>query len=511
MASVTSDRRNGLNASAAVKVPCRVATTANITLSGEQTIDGVACVADDRVLVKNQTTGADNGIYVVSTSAWTRAPDWDGAYDVRKGTLIRVNEGTLSGFWYVSTSDPITIGSTSVTIAQASSTLAVISAFAQTLLDDASAGDALTTLGVTAFAQTILDDANAAAARTTLGVPADADVVHLTGNETAAGIKTLSSGLGAQYIQNCSMSASVAAKALTFALKGNNGSDPSASNVVSLAFRSTTATSGVYVIRQITSAASIVVPSTATLGFSANETGYVYVYLCDDGSSREIGVTKNAIFDESTLHATTAVSTSSDSSTVLYTTSSLSGAAVRLIGRITVQSGAVAGEWDNAPTRLEMWTPSMKKTGDVVQTVNTTDGSVSTTTTVMPYDDTIPQVTEGGQMLGLAITPRSAINQIDIEAIVYLATSAADGVVTAAIFQDSNANALAAASEAVTATNSHSAVPIRHLMTAGTTSSTNLTVRAGPTSGTLTLNGDSGARKLGGVFASYLRLTEIQA
>jgi hypothetical protein len=59
------------------KASCRVATTANITLSGTQTIDGIAVVANDRVLVKNQTTGAQNGIYTVAAGAWARAFDMD--------------------------------------------------------------------------------------------------------------------------------------------------------------------------------------------------------------------------------------------------------------------------------------------------------------------------------------------------------------------------------------------------------------------------------------------------
>ena len=53
----TTDRRNGVLASAAIKVPCLVATTTNITLDGEQTIDGVSVTSGDRVLVKDQTDG----------------------------------------------------------------------------------------------------------------------------------------------------------------------------------------------------------------------------------------------------------------------------------------------------------------------------------------------------------------------------------------------------------------------------------------------------------------------
>lgn len=147
MTSTSTDRRQGVNVGAAVKVPCKAATTANITLSGEQTIDGVSIVDGDRVLVKDQTTASENGIYVADTSAWERALDWDGAFDVKEGTLVFVTDGTINiGFWYVTTSNPITIGTTSVTIAKASSVLAVVSTFVQTLLDDTTGSAFLTTI-----------------------------------------------------------------------------------------------------------------------------------------------------------------------------------------------------------------------------------------------------------------------------------------------------------------------------------------------------------------------------
>lgn len=116
MASTTTNRRQGINTGAAVKVPCKAATTANITLSGEQTIDGVSCVDGDRVLVKEQTTAANNGIYVVSTSTWQRDKDFDGTFDVVQGTLIPVANGTTNGgqMFRVTTANPITIGTTSL-------------------------------------------------------------------------------------------------------------------------------------------------------------------------------------------------------------------------------------------------------------------------------------------------------------------------------------------------------------------------------------------------------------
>lgn len=64
------------------KDPVRVATTANITLSGTQTIDGIACIVGDRVLVKNQTDQTENGIYIVSAGAWTRSTDANSATEL---------------------------------------------------------------------------------------------------------------------------------------------------------------------------------------------------------------------------------------------------------------------------------------------------------------------------------------------------------------------------------------------------------------------------------------------
>lgn len=85
-----------LNTDSAFKTNVICATTANITLSGTQTIDGIAVVANDRVLVKNQSTPASNGIYVVAAGAWSRAADADAAIDVA-GAIVGVSSGTTNG------------------------------------------------------------------------------------------------------------------------------------------------------------------------------------------------------------------------------------------------------------------------------------------------------------------------------------------------------------------------------------------------------------------------------
>jgi phage-related tail fiber protein len=101
------------------KPPVRVATTANITLSGAQTIDGVSVVAGERVLVKNQSTASQNGIYLCASGSWTRATDWSTG-GVISGASVIVQEGTANGnsLWILTTDGAITVGTTSIAFAQ---------------------------------------------------------------------------------------------------------------------------------------------------------------------------------------------------------------------------------------------------------------------------------------------------------------------------------------------------------------------------------------------------------
>jgi hypothetical protein len=112
--------RSGLD----VKQSVRAATTASITLSGEQTIDGVSVVAGDRVLVKNQSTGSQNGIYVCAAGSWSRATDADSDAEVTPGLFTFVEEGTANADsgWVLTTNGSITVGTTSLAFAQFSGT-----------------------------------------------------------------------------------------------------------------------------------------------------------------------------------------------------------------------------------------------------------------------------------------------------------------------------------------------------------------------------------------------------
>lgn len=162
------------------------------------------------------------------------------------------------------------------------------------------------------------------------------------------------------------------------------------------------------------------------------------------------------------------------------------------------------------------FTPSASNAlaGSIVQVVNTQTGAYSSGTTVMPYDDTIPQNTEGDQYMSLAITPTSATNKLKITVVFnWCEVSNTFNSTTVALFQDATASALAAIGEETAGANLriHNNTFV-HYMTSGTTSATTFKVRAGPDqAGTLGFNGDTaGARLFGGVCASSITIEEVK-
>ena len=122
-----------------VKNSVRVATTANGTLSSAfangQTVDGVTLATNDRILIKDQSTGSENGIYTVNASgAPTRATDFDADSEVTGGTFFFVEEGTVNADnGFVMTNDgSVTVGTTALVFTQFSGAGQVIAGAALT-------------------------------------------------------------------------------------------------------------------------------------------------------------------------------------------------------------------------------------------------------------------------------------------------------------------------------------------------------------------------------------------
>ena len=147
MTSTTTSRLQGVVASLGIKAPVRTVTSDNITLSGTQTVNAVSVVTDDRVLVKDQTDGTENGIYNVSTGLWIRAPDFNGVLDAVPGVMVAISEGSGAGLLYrLSTTGDIVVGTTSLSFALMGELST--SAFGQTLVQAIDAAAALVLLNL---------------------------------------------------------------------------------------------------------------------------------------------------------------------------------------------------------------------------------------------------------------------------------------------------------------------------------------------------------------------------
>lgn len=149
-------------------------------------------------------------------------------------------------------------------------------------------------------------------------------------------------------------------------------------------------------------------------------------------------------------------------------------------------------------------------TGVIVQVVEATPNVTYTTiTTVIPADDTIPQNTEGDEVITVSVTPTNASNRLRIEMDADIVSGSGAIDCGTALFQDSTAGALAACIEQLSGAGVFRGVRLAYEMAAGTTSATTFKVRMGPGSGTMYVNGNSGGRKLGGISAVRLRVTEV--
>lgn len=220
----------------------------------------------------------------------------------------------------------------------------------------------------------------------------------------------------------------------------------------------------------------------SALSLTADTTYYTFVLLKDDDTAVDAG------FDDN-INATNLLADATDFDRF------------RLLGTLRTNSSS------------DIDVLNVYRTGTVVQVVNYETGAVATGATTIPKDDTIPQNNEGNEYMTLSIRPSSSSNILIVDVMIAAvnSTSTSD-TITAALFQDSGANAIATALGGRYFGNGFDTqIYLSHYMTAGTTSTTTFKVRVGAdNSGTTTFNGEAGARLYGGTLASGIKITEIQ-
>lgn len=153
-------------------------------------------------------------------------------------------------------------------------------------------------------------------------------------------------------ITNCSFTTSVAANALTVALKDGGGSDPSAGSPCKIGFRHATITTGTYAQVSATAATSVVVSSGSTLGTTSAAEAILYLYAINNAGTVVLGI-GNVLVDEGSVNSSTTEggAGAADSSGVVYATTGVASKAIRLLGRIRITE-ATAGTWATAATEI---------------------------------------------------------------------------------------------------------------------------------------------------------------
>ena len=146
--------------------------------------------------------------------------------------------------------------------------------------------------------------------------------------------------------------------------------------------------------------------------------------------------------------------------------------------------------------------------GTIIQSVLVTTNAYTTHTTVIPYDDTIPQIGEGDLLLTASITPTTTATRVRVS--VLIQSDSGVNMAQCALFRGAVSNALAAAGTD-NGTDALNQLVLEFEDVPGSVSAQSYTVRVGPESGTMAVNGTSGSRKYGGVLVSSIRLEEIVA
>lgn len=493
MTSTFQDRTGSIAGQLAIKAPVDVSTTANITLSGEQTIDGVL-TAESRVLVKNQTDAAENGIYDSSSGSWTRTLDFDGNRDVVKGCLVRINAGTIgAGKTYAVDSDnPIVIDTDDIDFVEwtvASSVTGVLLAMGSNVASSgtvdlgASDSDYVTITGTTTI--------------TSLGSTTTKNHVWVK----FSGALTLTHNGTSLILPTGANITTVAGDVAEFVrISGSNWqclsylrADGTAVNNQYLRTESNIASATTTTLTTATNVWAITGTTTIT-GFGSSASATYPVYLIRFTGALTLTHNGTSLILPGSANITTA---NGDSAVLLYLGSGnwkclhytkVSGKQIASIARSDLPDGCI------------------------VQRNYATYTANTDLTTAIPKDSTIPQSSEGTEVVTASLTPTSTTNRVRVTFSAWGVSSSGALAIIAAMFVDSGADAVQ-----VTMSTSPSGTEFCNLImhyeyVPGDTNSHTYKIRVGgETTGAVRLNGDGTGKVLGANTAAVLIVEEIKA
>lgn len=197
-----------------------------------------------------------------------------------------------------------------------------------------------------------------------------------------------------------------AAASATLELKGQSA-DLSSANKGSLAFRSTTVTSGETTLVDISSNLSLTIPSGATLGTTDGAQSRLYIYAINNAGTVVLGISFG-LLDENELHSSVAIDTDSDSACVLYASSSLENKAIRALGYIDVEP-TTAGTWSDSINYI--FSGIINEEQKIVSNSGSiTDAITSSSEEALSNGSVIHVVSKNNAKVLIALQPNSATN-----------------------------------------------------------------------------------------------------
>jgi len=432
--------------------PVRVATTGNITMQGLLVIDDVELDVGDRVLVKDQTDQKQNGIYLASEGRWFRAPDASWTRSINQGVTVQVQEGTANHdkTYRFDTQDPV-VGVDPIVISYYLSSN--LTEEMQAIVDSAAEQAAeLATQGAATVIEPLVDAAEAAA-------ESAADYADFARNNWAVLGPFTGTGAEEDYLLSI---------------------DPGSPNNMFVIVGGVGQLSGSYELVHADDDAFIRINVPEDVPFEVRVSNAIPVGTPADGS-----VTTAKLADDAVTFAKL---------------QNISGP--RLLGRTAAGSGN-AGE-----VAAEQLRDVFLPVGSVVDHVSAEFTSNAAINGSIPGDNTVPQVTEGVEILSATITPKATSNKLFVLVDGQVITTTAN-VFVWAIFQSGSTNAVRARYQSAPA-NSPQPFGGQVIISPSAVTPVTVSVRVGTGGADATFNGNPGGPLYGGTAAPRIDVFELK-
>lgn len=304
--------------------------------------------------------------------------------------------------------------------------------------------------------------------------------------------------------------------AVTIAIKTLAGTDPTASDPVYVRVADQ---AGAYTWMTLTAATSIVLSSGSSAGSTNGAALKLWLLAINDAGTFRLGLVNCAVgaltvlpLNPSGLISSTAEggAGAADAWATVYTGTAVTNKPYTPLAYLEWQSGlTTAGNWDASPTIIGLWREGVPLPGTIIFRSRGEYTTYSSLTTAIPYDNTVPQISEGTEILALTVAAQYSNSLILLDSNCVVAGSNSPSNLLAALFANGASSAIRAGNATAPAASYPLPLPLNVAYAPGAVSAQIYALRIGPEAGTLYINGNGGGQRLNGSSAAYLDIKEL--